>query len=288
MLQSVTILIPTCDRPKELKKTLRTLSRVVEEPFLHKVLVINNSFTKIPQKWAKHKRVIIKNYYPLNLLESKNKALSQIKSKWVLVLDDDLLFDPNVVKKFVDYSKKYKFNVATGLLKEKNRYKIFDFLNFSTYGKLTFYKVACLNTHKILSNKPHYIDFAPGGFMFAKTSILKKIKYDTNYLFPFYNEDTHLTLNAKKVMFFPKIKALHLKAKKGGNRNISNLKDWYYAFGFNNSYFVNKNFSGFYYFLYSVFRARDHLHVLKKPNLSLLLTYIKGIYYGYIKAKNKN
>nr|MBP7859978.1 hypothetical protein [Patescibacteria group bacterium] len=174
---------------------------------------------------------------------------------------------------------------VSGFLIENKKYK--KFIN-PQYLKFTFYKLAFIN-HKNISSNIESVDFLPGGFMLAKTKVLLELGgWDTNFLYPFYNEDTDITYRIKragyKLGFTNHSRAFHLKAKGGVRKNLD--KNFFYAFGFNNSYHYIKNFGFFYYFLYSIFTLSDVFFVLRQFNLYYIVEYIKGIIYGVKKAKN--
>src|SRR3989344_1163357 len=283
----ITVLIPTFERERLLLNTLDQLKKDINKDFLDKVLIFNNGPNVLPPISTKKTQVIHRP--KLNLLELKNKGLKNVNTEWVLILDDDLIFDPGLVSKFYSKIQKFDFDLATGILEQNNLYKFPDPLLFFSYGQLTFYKVACLNHKKVRSNNPYTIDFAPGGFLLARTSVLRNLKYDTAYIYPFFNEDTDITFRAtrakSRIMLFSDIRALHIRASTGGNRKIVSREYWYYAFGFNNVYYFLKNFGVWHYFLYSIFRVRDHLHVLKSLNLKIYKSYLVGVYEGIKKAR---
>jgi len=289
MEQKITVVIPTYNRSKLLKKTVNTLLK--ESNNVSKIIVLNTA--KKPLNSFKNvKKVQIQNVYPLNLLQAKNSAFKNIKNTWSLILDDDLLFNSNLPKKFVNNINKFKFDAACGLVKSKREYKFWEIENYNYYGKMLFCGVANLNFNNLKSTKPYLVDFAPGGFLFVKTKVIKNLSFDTNYILPFFNEDTDIThrmvKKGYKIMFFSDIECFHLQYKKGGNRKKVSKKYWFYAFGFNNSYFIVKNFGLFKYFLYSIFRCFDHFYVLRQFSIKIYLSYIKGIYGGYKKAKAKH
>lgn len=278
-MQKITIIIPTYKRENLLNTLLNQL--LCEKVYIKKIIVINTAEVEINVP----KGSIISVLNSSNLLKGKNKAIKLVKTPWVLFLDDDIVLYKNTIITFLKATKKHKFDACSGLLIQKNTNKNI-FLKWVFYGKLSFFKVGLLNYKNLYSKKPYEADFLPGGFLFVKTSSLLKVgSFDTSYLLPFFNEDTDLTVRLKalkyKLMILPSVKARHLKWKSGGVRKKIKLKNWYYAFGFNNSYFIIKNYSVLHYLLYSLFNFRDHLHVIKTQNLIIFISYIKGIFYGY-------
>lgn len=282
-MQKITIIIPTYKREKLLNNIIKQL--LCEKELIKKIIVINTSKGDINVPNSN----LITILYNSNLLKGKNKAIKMVKTSWVLFLDDDIKLGKNTLSHFIRMSKKLNFDAGSGLLLQKYVAKNF-FLKTVFYGMLTFFKVGSLNYKNLYSKKPYQADFLPGGFLFVKTSsILKVGGFDSNYLLPFFNEDTDLSVRLKalkcKLMILPSIKAYHLKWKSGGVRKKINLRKWYYAFGFNNSYFIIKNYSVLHYLYYSCFNLRDHLHVIKQFNLTIFVSYLRGIFYGYKKSQ---
>ncbi len=274
----ITVLIPTYKRKKYLNSLIKSL--LLEKEYIKEIIILNTSKDSLNYK---NKLInVLKND---NLLEGKNICLHKAKSDWVLILDDDLVLNKNTLSMFVKVIQKVKFSAASGVLIQKLKYKNY-FLKKTIYGKQTFFRLPSLQYKKLFSKKPYKADFLPGGFMLLnKKDALKIGGFDTKYILPFYNEDTDLTVRLKKAGYnlyvLPFIKAKHIKAKRGGVRQKQSQNAWYYAFGFNNSYFYIKNYSLFIYFLYSVFNVRDHLSVIKLADFNLYLSYLKGIYEGY-------
>ncbi len=291
-MEKISIVIPTLNRISLLKDTLKYLQKDFLKDYFDCLYILNTSkenldVSKLIKYLPDNYKLI--NYYPYNLLESKNNVLQLIKSKWVLILDDDLQFR-DILKRFYSKIKKYNFDLGSGLLINKNFYKNPDLIHFVTYGRISFYGVPSLNYKRLSSNNPFKAHFLPGGFLLAKTNILKNLKYDTNFLLPFYGEDTDITYRAykkgKKLYVFKDIKAFHLQHQKGGVRQYIPLDEFFFNFGFNNSYFIFKHFGVYKYFLYLVFRFRDFAYVLKQFKLSVYKNFVMGIVYAYKKTRN--
>lgn len=273
----ISIIIPTYKRVSYLEKIVKSLLK--ESVYINEIIVVNTGNADIT-----FKNNLIKVIKSNNLIIGKNVALKQIRSKWVLILDDDLVLNTNTISKFISASLKYKFDGASGIITQELNYKNV-FLKYCKYGRQTFFKTPSLNFN-IKDIKPYKASFLPGGFLFCKKSVFEKVGfYDSKYLLPFFNEDTDITVRMVKsgfnLMIIPKIKVVHLKAQTGGVRRLKQENKWFYAFGFNNSYFYIKNYSLFIYLLYCLFNVRDHLFVMKKLKFDLYYNYLKGIYYGY-------
>ena len=291
-MEKISVLIPTRKRLSLLNNTLYTLQGSFKQDYFDTLYILNTSRNILSKKDLKifPKRTLIFNSYPKNLLEGKNEVISKIKSKWVLILDDDLEFNTTLLEDFYNKLNKYSFDLASGILKNRRFYKKPDFIYLVPYGKISFYGVPSLNYKKLGDTNPFIADFLPGGFLLAKTEVLKKLKYDESFLLPFYGEDTDITFRAKKqkkkLYVFKDIQALHLQHPTGGVRKKISKNTFFYNFGFNNAYFIFKHFSVYTYLFYTFFRFRDFVYVLKQFKLDIYKSFIKGVCNGYKKARN--
>lgn len=287
MFDSVTVLIPTKNRVKVLQTLVKELSN---SEFVKEILILNTSDVPLKINLFKSHKVKIHNLPNHDLLKAKNYVSQFITTKWTLVLDDDIRIKATVVDDFVKNSKKYKFDIASGILEEASRYSLIDPIKFVVYGKYSFYGVPSLNTKNTPRASRYNAQVVPGGFMFIKSLLFHKINYDVNYYPPYFNEDSDFQLQAvksgSKMVIFTSIIATHLKLPSGGMRSFSSKdRAWWYSFGFNNVYFRVKNFGIFKLLLYFIFRPQDFVFVLKQRNLVFLYNFFLGQINGYKKAK---
>lgn len=287
MFDSVTVLIPTRNRIKILQPLVKELSI---SDCVKEILVLNTSEVPVKITSFKSNKVKVHNLPGHDLLKAKNYVSQFITTKWTLVLDDDVRVIHEEVEKFVMNSKRYEFDIASGILSEKGRYSILDPIKAVKYGKYSFYSVPSLNDKNIPSIGHYYAQVVPGGFMFIKSLLFHKLNYDVNYYPPYFNEDSDFQLQAIKsgnsIVVFTDISAVHLKHASGGLRAFSSKdKAWWYSFGFNNVYFRVKNFGEFKLLLYFIFRPQDLVFVLKQKNLFFFFNFILGQINGYKKAK---
>lgn len=279
-METVQVIIPTINRPKLLDDLLKVVNK---SKFVTKISVINTSGK--PLKLGFKNVELINNS---NFLQAKNLVAKKSECSWVLFLDDDIKVDLTTLNNFLSKSLGGKFDACTCFVKANTKYK-FDLIKIVQFAKLSFYGVASLNEQKV-PQKDYRPDFFPGCFMLIKTRAFKDIGgFDKSYRFPFYNEDTDLTYRICKnknnnVVLFPKITVKHLKSI-GGIRTEIDKNIWFYNFGFNNSYFLVKNFGIYKYILYSLFRFRDHLFVVKQKDTKIYKSYIGGIKNGFSKAR---
>lgn len=287
MVNSVTVLIPTRNRAKVLIPLLKNLHNC---KCVKSIFILNNSSIKIKLSPSIKSKVKIYNLPDLNLLQAKNYVSNFLDTRWALILDDDVQIKSAVVEKFLKYSKAHFFDIASGILLENSRYSKFDPIKLTKYGNYSFYAVPSLNTDNISKQNPAPAEVVPGGFMLVRSVLLKKMQFDTNYLAPFYNEDSDFQYRALKsgytIVVFNDIYAKHLKSKSGGLRSYSKINNiWWYSLGFNNVYFRVKNFSLYKLCLYFIFRPQDIIFVLRQKNVRFLFNFLLGQVDGYKKAK---
>jgi|GEM_PF-4848733 len=279
-METVQVIIPTINRPKLLSNILKIL---LQSKLITKITVINTS--KKPLN-IKFKKVEIVNNP--NFLKAKNEVSKKSRCAYLLFLDDDLNLTLQALNNFLSRAFKLNLDAGSCFVRSKLTYK-FDLIKTVGFAKLSFYGVASLNEKKILS-KTFRPDFFPGCFMLIKTSLFKDVNgFDTNYKFPFYNEDTDVSYRICKVKenniaLFPDITVTHLKSS-GGVRTKIKKETWFYNFGFNNAYFFVKNFGILKYFLYCMFRLRDHLFVVKQKDIKIYKSYLSGVKNGFSKAR---
>lgn len=279
-METVQVIIPTINRPKLLSNILKVL---LQSKLITKITVINTSKKALHIKFKKVE--IVDNP---NFLKAKNEVSKKSRCTYLLFLDDDLNLTLKTINNFLSRAFKLNLDACSCFVISKTKYK-FDLIKTVGFAKLSFYGVASLNEQKI-SPKTFRPDFFPGCFMLIKTSLFKGVGgFDTNYKFPFYNEDTDISYRICKVKdnniaLFPDITVTHLKSS-GGVRTKIERETWFYNFGFNNAYFLVKNFGILKYFLYSLFRFRDHLFVVKQKDIKIYKSYLIGIKNGFSKAR---
>ena len=118
MTGSISILIVTYNRPKDLLHLLQTLRTQVNAPaLLEEVLVLDNASTEpydeVRTFIAQHPDLKINFIYSgenLGVARGRNKLMAMAKGDWLLVIDDDILFtQPNDLERIASYPAKELF-----------------------------------------------------------------------------------------------------------------------------------------------------------------------------------
>ena len=126
---NLTIVIPTRNRLELLTKTLMNLKK--NKFFFKEVIIVDSS-----DKAEKKKLIKLKNFTNIKIKvlscspgisKQRNKGLKNVKktSKYVMFLDDDIVFEKNSIKKMYNFLKLNKKYVGVGfnlIIKNTNKY----------------------------------------------------------------------------------------------------------------------------------------------------------------------
>jgi glycosyltransferase involved in cell wall biosynthesis len=206
--------IITKDRPKELSLLLKSIKK---QPRLPKELIIiddisdGDSFS-LKSNWIKTCKDLEKNKVKLKYLKvkyknpskSRNAGLKKVKSKYVLLVDDDIVLLKNTIQ--LTLKTFHENNSATMVVpnfenlekNSKNIWSEYDMFYFSGQKK---------SIKKIIKTS-----FAPSAFYCLKMEFIKEnnIKFDESVNI---NEDHYfcnlITKNRGKILYQPSITVLH-------------------------------------------------------------------------------
>ncbi len=205
--REVDVIIPTIGRKSYLLNTLKDL---VKQTIVPKNVIIieqnpdKNSLTELDyltqQKWPfniKHQLI-----HQTGVCNARNLALAQIESEWTFLADDDIEFEPDLIKKILDRVKKYGVKAIN---------------------------TVCLQPgEKQLYTKTSQTTIFGSGTSVVKSDVLTTIKFDESFEFG-YGEDSDFGMQIRNqgvdVIFLSDILITHLKASIGGYR-IKNKNLW--------------------------------------------------------------
>lgn len=238
----------------------------------------------------------IVNEQNLGFASGNNVALSHVKGKYILFLNNDTLLINNVIKNVFEFAESYTQSVFVGVqLLNKDLTKQESVVEFpSVWNGFTenfflyklFPKSKVFNKYyqnEINLNQPTEVDVIRGAFMFCPTEEIKKLDgFDSRFFF--YSEETDLCYrfkkNGGKIFFLPNEKIIHY----GGVATDKNL--W---FKFKNQtigkiQFYQKHFSGFRFIVaMKIHFVGLFLRGLLNSILGLLLLnkniFMKGFYF---------
>ena len=206
----LTIVIPTKNRIELLTKTLMYLKK--NKFFFKEIIVVDSSDKEEKKKLNKLKNFInikikILNCSP-SISKQRNKGLQNVNkaSKYVMFLDDDIIFEKNSINKMYNFLKLNKKYVGVGfnlIIKNNNKYieslkKNELIKNLGIYdkknGKVT---PSGWQTKAINLKKNEHVEWLPTQAVIYSYKKIKRKKFDINYGSYSYLEDLDFSYNLK-------------------------------------------------------------------------------------------
>lgn len=224
MNKTVSIVIPTFNRKKELLDTLKDLS-MQEYPGFEVIVVDGGNETINKGEISGGLHVKTFHHKGKGSHDARNFGISKAGGELIIFIDDDVkIEDKNFIKNHV---KNYEDSVTGGVagreVQPKNTYKPEEVRKI---GKINFITGRVIGDFNGLFRTE--VDHAVGCNMSFRKSILNEVGgFDSIYDGTAYFEETDLCLKVKKkgykIVFDPTASLTHLRVKRGGNRE----KDFY-------------------------------------------------------------
>ncbi len=254
----VSIVIVNYNSFSLLDNCLRTLFQETKK-ITFEVIIVDNGSTevgidKVVSKYPKVKFIL--NDTGKGFAVANNQGFKEASGKYILMLNNDVVFVEDVISKVVKFSKENNDQVIIGckLLNEDRTHQIsvVDFDSISNLFGENFFLYKLFPRSKTLNKyhlnnpretRPIEVDAVKGAFLFIPNRILKELD-GLDERFYFYYEETDLCYRWKrsggKVYYIPQAELIHI----GGASTDSNL--W---FKFSNQHiskiqFFQKNFRG--------------------------------------------
>jgi O-antigen biosynthesis protein len=226
------------------------------------VIIVDNGSTETGIDNIIHKYQAVKfiiNQKSLGFAAANNKGFSFASGKYVLMLNNDVVFIEDAISKIVSFSKTQNDEAIIGckLLNEDGSYQVsivdFDSL-LNLFGENFFlYKIFPGNKYlsKYHMNNPGLkvpteVDAVKGAFLFLPREILTRLN-GLDERFNFYYEETDLCYRWKnsggKVFYYPESEIIHI----GGASTDSNLWFKYSNQHISKIQFFQKHFKGIKY-----------------------------------------
>lgn len=283
----VSIIIVNYNSFSLLDNCLRTLFLETKEITIEVIVVDNGSteegIDEVISKYAKVKFIL--NDTSQGFAAANNQGFQVTSGKYILMLNNDVVFIEDVISKIVKFSKQNNDQLIIGckLLNEDRTHQI-SIVDFDTLPNLfgeNFFLYKLFPRSRTLSKyhlndelitEPIGVDAVKGAFLFLPHTILKELD-GLDERFFFYYEETDLCYRWKskggKVYYYPNGGLIHI----GGASTDSNL--W---FKFRNQHvskiqFFQKHFSGI-KFLLAV--SIHELGLLLRFPLYFVVGLIKG------------
>jgi len=287
---NLTIVIPTRNRLKLLTKTLTHLKK--NNFFFREIIIVDSSDKEKKRKLNELKLnfdIKIINCTP-GISKQRNEGLRNVNknSKYVMFLDDDIIFEKNSITKMYNFLKLNPKCAGVGfnlMIKNINKYverikkyKLIKYLGIydNKNGKVT---PSGWQTKAINLKKNEYVDWLPTQAVIYSYQKIKQKKFDTNYGSYSYLEDLDFSYNLKN-----KGLIINSQAKYSSDNDVKRNP---FFFGLkeivNRYYFVKKfNLSKFNFLIGCLFLIIKHL-ILFFSFKPIYLIRIIGNFAGLIK-----
>ena len=200
-----TFIIKTFERPNSLFILLKSIDKFYPNV---PIIIIDDSKKPLDKKWASHIQYIYTEF-DIGLSEGRNRAVKLVKTKYFVLLDDDLEFtEQTKIETFRELLEKYNFDLIGG------KYYHFGQQDLRFEGFLKIYRKVlyiCLYEYLIDDCDAMRVDFTHNFFL-AKTNVIQKNPWDSELKLA-EHENFFLELKNKhvKVGYTPLVSINHLQ-----------------------------------------------------------------------------
>lgn len=239
MNKLVTIVIVNYNSFDLLEKCLNSISEFVDEKMYRIILIDNNSDGDVSKISKKFRCIeLIRNEKNIGFAAANNKAIKIIDTKYTLLINNDIIFEEDSIKKIIDIAEKNDEEIIVGcrLLNPDGSIQesAYQFPNIWNTFTENFFLSTLFKKNKVFSKSSlsfshsqnfQRTDSVKGAFMFCSSQQLKKIGgFDERFFF--YSEDIDLCKRFKeaggKIYFYPGTSVIHYEIS-------NNKKDfWFY------------------------------------------------------------
>ncbi len=233
---SVSVIIPTLDRPNTLIDTLESVLRQSHQP--SQIIVVDQSerTSEKVSSFCQDHNIILDHLSERGSHRARNRAIDLATGDILFFCDDDSELDEDVLENHLkNYADKNIGAVGGRLLQPGERD---DAVRLDTNVKC-----GCFNRWsgkvigKFYSTVKGPIDHFSGGNCSGRRELLIAAGgYDENFAGNAFFEETDLALRIKKlgyrIIFEPAARVLHLHCEAGGNR-AGRMKEWVFWFSHN-------------------------------------------------------
>ena len=202
-MHKIAFVIPTKDRPSDLRKMLKSLAQQERKP--DQIIVVDGSNPPIKTVVNEFKKLNI-NYisiYPPSLAKQRNAGMSILNKNISLAgyLDDDVVIEKDAIKNMLSFWNTIESNAGGAVFNITNtpppkwtRIKSLLFLDSQRPGKLLMSGCTSILGHQ---NKNIQVDWLCGGATVWKREVIDKYKYDEWFKGTGYLEDVDFSFNVK-------------------------------------------------------------------------------------------
>lgn len=300
----ISIIVPSCGRPKILRNFFESLKEVKDKLPLETIIVINDEslsnrkeYIKIINKYRK--QLNIKPFIFSRMLGSaraRNEGLKKAKGDTIFFFDDDTELLSDYFAKILPLFKGKNVGAVGGAEIKKKSSKLHSIWFFlRKTGSVTKDGDIISNFFYDLKQVQSIdVDHLHGSNFGISREALKKVKcFDENF-YGVYRDETDFIYRIKKkrykVLFLPSTGVIHRETVKGGSIPPQKKKQWCYWYYRNTSYFFFKNiYKGNLFYLF-LFLFRELIYSLLKATIyknPYFITQYPKIIKGYKLARKK-
>jgi GT2 family glycosyltransferase len=289
----VSVIIPTFNRNLSLCNTLSCLFKQSYKNY--EIIVIDQSNRKFEEKSIfllnnKNKFKYLTAKIP-NASRARNMGISKARGSLFLFLDDDVLFDKNLIKNHVKNYTDIRIGAITGRVtsneEKESENRSIKVGRISWYGKFT---------DNFSSTIRQEVDTAiTCNASWKKTCLDEVGLFDEKFTGPI-REDSDLSLRTKKkgykIIFDPTSVVRHVRDQTGGFRKTEGKINWYIGFFKSETYFFIKHFPKVLLPFILLTRLKwvlySALNAIRYRNILYLQAPFLGIYRGLIDYSKRN
>ena len=167
-----TFIIKTFERPEKLFVLLTSIEKFYPEV---PIIIIDDSKKPIKKEWLPHIQYVYTEY-DIGLSEGRNRAVKLVKTKYFVLLDDDMEFtEQTQIEVFVTLLKKYNFDLIGG---KCNYFGYNDYPVLAGFFKV-YRKVLYICLYKCPSDVRDLVTVdVTENFFLAKTDVIRKHLWD--------------------------------------------------------------------------------------------------------------
>jgi len=237
------VIIPTLDREEIVIDTLRMFENQTFKDF--EMIVLDQTTAVNPRLSTFHTDVFYYKYYHITekgLPNARNVAAKVAKGEILVFVDDDVIPEPDLISNYLEEFNKHGHGywLIGGCVTEKGS-NILSERKYITGGYLTKYGKTLKNFSSESYAECEWV--SGGNFAIRREAFLKLGGFDTNFIGNAMLEDTDFGFNVRshggRVLFSPKPKLEHTRAKSGGTRCVNVNLSMYYR-SHNTVYFFKK------------------------------------------------
>lgn len=257
---AISVVVPSFQRPEALRNTVRQLNaQAIREEM--EVIVAGQEY---PSDFTLDSGVTFFNLPEASVTKAKNTAIRQARGEVILVLDDDLEFEPELVAQHLAHYQNPTIVAVGGKVVEPGMGRNSGLFP-AAFGHLNFIGEPNTDFEGVISQT--VVEVTPGGNLSFRKAAWKKIDgYDENFYGNSVNEDNDFCLRLVKagcrIIFDPQISVYHQRLE-GGTRGFGDVVDWYEQLFANHLYFFLKHFPKWRLLFFFIYRCRQELACLK-------------------------